>query len=139
MHIILFFDGSSREVSDKIAEEVMIKSCDEKLQAIKINNVLYKFGSISKIMPLNEYYQEYPDKRPQENYNQFNDIYGKIGSDQIRKPTEKAGELMKQGFIEYQLKQRKTPEQAEQKYKELMKDGVDYKLSRTISYSQYSS
>ena len=100
MHIVVFHDKSTKEVSQKIADEIMTKSCDSKLQGIKVNDNFYKFSAISKIMPIEEFYKEYPDKRPPEVNNQFKNIYGNMGSSQVWKPTGKAKELMRQGFIE---------------------------------------
>ena len=133
-HIIVFHDKSRRKVSQRIAEEVMIKSCDQNLQAIKINGVLYKFSSISKIMRIEQFYIEYPDERPVEVRNQFEDIYGAGGNQQIRHATGKAKELMEKGFVEARIQGNEMKETAKQKFQNFI-SGVPAQnnLNHTLS------
>lgn len=117
-HVIVYHDGSRKWVSAKVAEMVLIKSCDKDLQATIINGEHFKFSAIAKIIPKEEFFEQYPDERPEEVRNTFQDIYGDVGNQQIRQPTQRAAELMKQGFMKYHAEQGRTPEQAEEKWKQ---------------------
>ncbi len=78
-----------------------------------------KINSISDILPESKYYQTYPDKRPDETRNDFEDKYGDIGNQQVRNPTGKAKELMRAGFIAQQMSTGKTKEEASFNFDEL--------------------
>lgn len=92
------------------------------------------FSSIADIMTVDKYYEKFPDKRPEEPRDTFTDIYGSIGNQQIRKPTQKGIELMKKGFLKYHREQGRTEQEAEEKWQELKKAGIDYKLSKNNKY-----
>lgn len=65
---------------------------------------IVKINSISEILPEEKYYQTFPDKRPTETRNDFEEKYSQYsrsGSDQIRKPTKRARELMLEGMKKY--------------------------------------
>jgi len=133
MHYIIYHDKSFSAVEDKTAQILWDKSC-EGLKGVEINGTKYNFSSISKILSEKDYYDQYPDRRPPENYNQFEDIYGDKGSEQIRKPTEKAKEQMKEGFFRYHYEQGRTTDEAQKKWEELMRAGVDYRISKISRY-----
>ena len=128
-HIIRFFDGSKKEVSQKIADEIMEKSCHSELQGVKINGTFYKFSAISKILTNEDFFIEYPDERPEISMPEW------IPNEQIRQPTTKAKELMKGGFIDYHLSQGRTPEEADKKWEDFIKAGLDYKISKRLKYA----
>lgn len=82
-------------------------------------------NNIADILPEDKYFQTYPDKRPEEERNTYNEVYAMFNT-QIRKPTDRAKKLMTQGF----LKCRKdlfgeSEEVARQKFK-------DFKLVKIV-------
>jgi hypothetical protein len=95
------------------------------------------FSSIADMMTLEKYYEKFPDRRPETPRNKFEDLYGREGSEQIRQPTEHAKEQMRRGFIEYHLGQGRTQEQAELKWKQFMKAGVDYSLAKKLKEKMF--
>lgn len=95
-HMVVFHDGSRKEVSAEIAETLMVKSCDPGLQGVKINGAFYKFSTIAKILPFEEFYRQYPDERPEERKEFSQEI-----NLQVRRPTERAKELMLTGMKKY--------------------------------------
>ena len=131
-YIILFHDNSTKEISEKIGKILTEKMENpNNMQGVNINGSFYKFSSIAKILTLNDYYQQYPDQRP-ETIKEW--TYPIEGNQQIRKPTTRARELMKQGFVQYHKEQGRTDEEAEQKWKDFIQAGVDYRLTKNIEY-----
>lgn len=119
MQYIIYHDKSVAEVSDKVADAVWRKSC-EGSKGVEINNKKYIFSSIAKILFEEDYYSQYPHKRPTEIRNQVEELYGDMESQQIRKPSKLAGKLMKQGFIQARMETGENKEVAEQKFKEYL-------------------
>lgn len=134
MQYIIYHDKSHEAVDDKIANLIWEKSTSG-LKGSEINGKKYIFSSIAKILPEEDYFKQYPDKRPEVTYNQFEDLYGAEGNQQIRQPTTRARELMKGGFIGYHLSQGKTPEEAKKKFDDFIKAGLDYKISKHLKYA----
>ena len=63
---------------------------------------IVRLNTISEVLPEDKYYQTFPDKRPEEVRNQFDENYAEYNSsNQIRKPTKRAKELMLEGLAEY--------------------------------------
>jgi hypothetical protein len=63
-YIIVFYDKSTLNITQKQADEIFKKSCSE-AKGVKINNQYYSLNSMSKIIELKEYYRQYPEKEPQ--------------------------------------------------------------------------
>lgn len=62
-YIIIFIDGSKKIFSKEIGEKIMIGSGNGK--TFTVDNQLYSYSSISKFIPLAEYYNQYPEARPE--------------------------------------------------------------------------
>ena len=136
MHYIVYHDKSFNPVDDKTAQILWDKSC-EGLKGVEINGTKYNFSSISKILLEEDYYIQYPHRRPPDNLKQLDDIYGDKGCDLIRKPTEKAKEQMKEGFFQYQHERGLATEDAQKKWEEIMRAGIDYRINKLAKYRDY--
>lgn len=128
MQYIVYHDKSYEAVDDTTAELLWSKST-QGLKGVEVNGKKYIFSSFSKILDQTDFFAQYPKEIPPSKANPFEDKYGAYGNQQIRRPTEKAKELMKQGFVAYHLGQGRTKEEAEQKWVEFRKSGIDAKLN----------
>ena len=64
-HVILFFDGSKKFLTTKMAQLILANSLSEADGFQLPSNAGYiRFSAIQKILLLGEYYQQYPDQRP---------------------------------------------------------------------------
>ena len=63
-HIIIFFDGSIRNISKERYETILHQSCLPNSKKFVLDGKLYSFGDVKKLYTLNDYYEEYPDKIP---------------------------------------------------------------------------
>lgn len=134
MQYIIYHDKSHELAEDKIADLIWAKSAAG-MKGVEIAGKKYIFSSIAKILKEDDYFTQYPEKRPPEIRDQFEDVYGAQGNQQIRQPTVKAKELMKQGFFQYHIEKGKIPQQAEEKYRELLQSGIDYRLTKKLKYN----
>lgn len=128
--VIVFHDGAKKWISEKQAEFIMNQ--DGSRKTIILDGSMYNLSSIAKILSYSEYYEQYPPEHQEYERDTFEDIYGAQGNQQIRQPTEHAKELMKQGFIQYHLEKGKTPEQAELKWEQFVRAGIDYRLAKKV-------
>jgi len=64
-HIIIFPDKSRRFITEKQAM-IILQLAGEEHKSIKIENAYYSISMIrnATIMPIEDYYQQYPDERP---------------------------------------------------------------------------
>lgn len=65
--ILIYIDGSVKEIS----EEQKDKIYNYNGKSFELDGGLVMMSSISKILPLDEYYRQYPNKRPYQPENQF--------------------------------------------------------------------
>ncbi len=92
--VVRFFDGSKIFIT-KEQEKALWQMSTTEAKKIKIDGQGYSFSSIDKILSLDEYYDQYPKERPEPP-----PTYFKVdSSQQIRNPSNKARERMKEGFI----------------------------------------
>ena len=63
-YFIVFNDHAVKEVSEQQANFLMEKSCEPGQIGIKIDGSFIKYSSVAKILSENEYFKQYPDKRP---------------------------------------------------------------------------
>jgi hypothetical protein len=112
--VIVFHDKSKKWVTKAQAEHIFNASCEPGQKGILIDGSFYTFSAISKILSLKDFYDQFPDERPAETRNQFEDVYGSVGNQQIRKPTGRAKEMMVEGFIKQRMHVGKTREEAKQ-------------------------
>lgn len=61
-HVVVFMDGSTMDITEKAFEAIM--SVDPDTKAVNIKGQRIALSSISKILTRDEYYEQYPDKRP---------------------------------------------------------------------------
>lgn len=96
-YVIVGHDGSHRFITEAQYNLIFqVSSTDAKSVTTPQLGQLF-FSSIAKIPPIKDFYEMYPDKRPQEpQYTYKNEI--KL-LDQVRQPTKKAMELMVKGFV----------------------------------------
>jgi hypothetical protein len=71
-HAIIFHDGSKKLISQQAYDAIWSLSGDGK-EKLRLGDSLISFSSIAKILPLSEFYDQYPKERqPQRNVFQFN-------------------------------------------------------------------
>ena len=122
--VIVFHDKSKKWVTKAQAEHIFNASCEPGQKGILIDGSFYTFSSISKILSLKDFYDQFPDERPAETRNQFEEQYGSLGNQQIRKPTGRAKELMLSGLATYIRDNPNRCENAKKQYKKYA--GVEY-------------
>lgn len=66
--VIIFHDGSRKFITNRQAD-IVISQSTTAAKGIKIDGSFIAFSSISKILTLQEFYNEYPDERPPETQN----------------------------------------------------------------------
>ena len=71
-HIIIFTDGSKKEVTEELALKVIQASTTEQT-GMTISGSYYKFTMIAKVLDMAEYYRQYPEKKPESNLQEFPD------------------------------------------------------------------
>jgi len=69
-YILVFKDRSTRNITTMQYENIMRNSVEAQSEVVKIDvdGQMYDMNSVAKLLPLQEYYEQYPDKRPV-NYN----------------------------------------------------------------------
>lgn len=100
-YMIVFNDGSKKEIEAKTAESILRASTTMQKTFI-IGMQFYSFSNISKLVPISEYYEQYQDERPQ--YNNYSNV--NIDNEPIIKTREQAiramGQIIK-GFKKHFL------------------------------------
>ena len=89
------------KVHHKITKELRDKILNPNFTEMNVNGQFIKVSNIADILDEDKYYETFPKKRPETIHNQFEDLYGKIGNQQIRKPSLKTRELLLQGMKKY--------------------------------------
>jgi len=113
--VLMFYDGGHKFISKNQEEKFWEASYQTDQKGIKIDGDYTAFADVRRIVSQEEFFQQNPDKRPErETVDQFAQQYGNL---QIRKPTNKASELLKTGFINHFLDAGETMEVAEEKYR----------------------
>ena len=116
-YFIITYTKSHYEITEEQNKRLKELELNDELE---IDGCTLKIRNIAEILSESKYFEQYPDKRPEETHNQFEDQYGHLHNQQIRKPTGRARELMKQGFVKQRLEIGKTTEQAEQDFKDFI-------------------
>ncbi|GAC1413835.1 MAG: hypothetical protein NVSMB66_6440 [Candidatus Doudnabacteria bacterium] len=60
--IIIFHDGTNLTISSAAADAIHVSKADE----LRIGGSIYKRSSIAKILTAKDFFDQYPDKRPEE-------------------------------------------------------------------------
>lgn len=127
-HVIVFHDKSRKHITKEQANFIFQASATSTVPAITTPQLgRITFSSIAKIITIDDFYEQYPNERPEKPYNTFEENYPEYskGNQQIRKPTERAKELMKKGFVGYFTKERGlSQEQAENNFKDFISQKV---------------
>lgn len=91
-HVIIFFDGSRKYIPTAIADRMF--AADSEIKNVTFNGSLINLASISKILSLEEFYEQYPKEQPDKPLPTLSDILAEkdayIPTDPIRlakKPT----------------------------------------------------
>lgn len=61
--VIIFYDGSKLHITTH-QEEMILLGSTQGVKGIKIDGNYYTFGSMNKIISIQEFYNQYPDERP---------------------------------------------------------------------------
>lgn len=91
-YIIIHVDGSTKEITEEQKDKIM----NFNGKSLELDNGFIMMHSISKILTLDEYYHQYPDKRPYVPVNQF-DNYKESALDK-HYVTRDATKLIKDAF-----------------------------------------
>ena len=114
-YYIITFTKVHHQITQEQRDKIMTMNFSE----MEINGQLVKLSNIADILDEQKYFEAFPDKRPKEIRNLFEDIYGSDGNEQIRQPLKEVNRQMRQGFIDYWVDERRlSVEQAEAKLNE---------------------
>lgn len=130
--VIVYHDGTFKMISEPQASLIFQASTQTDSKSIVTQNLgLVVFSSIAKIISVKDFYEQYPQHRP-ETPRDFTPEYKLLN--QVRQPTKEALDLMKKGFIQQRMygnasytreqellefnEPRMTKEQAEKELKE---------------------
>lgn len=111
------------KVHHKITEEQLEQINSSKSSDFEINGSLVKQNNIADILTEKKYFETYPEKREEAPRDDFQRNYSEFNK-QIRKPTGKARELMKKGFLDATIGLGYSKEEAEKKFVEYIDSGV---------------
>lgn len=120
-----FYIITYSKVHHKITQEQKDKIMDAQFTRMNMpDGSVVSNSNISDILPESKYFETYPDKRPDSLHDLFGEKYGEFNK-QIRQPTTRAKELMREGFINCRKEVfGENEEQARIKFK-------DFKLFKT--------
>ena len=62
-YLIVFKDGSKKQISSEYGEKILGLSGTEQ-KNFTLAGQLYSFSNVAKLLPIQEYYQQYPNKKP---------------------------------------------------------------------------
>ena len=97
-HYIVTFTKSHHGITQRQFETLRKLGVKDELI---LNDCVVKVNNIAEILNAAKYFESYPQNRPTEVRNDFEDKYGKIGNQQVRVSTKNAGKLMLQGMAKY--------------------------------------
>lgn len=63
-HVIIFWDGSKKFITQG-QHDFLVQNSDGTKKTFPLDNQLYSFSSISKLLTLKEFYDQYPDQMPE--------------------------------------------------------------------------
>lgn len=120
MHYIIYHDKSIEWVEDKTAKIIWDESCAGN-KGIEINGRKYIFSSISKILPEEEFFRQYPGQAPPEEktWTEPKDEYTSM-ENLAKKSKENFKGLLKglKQFIDEEKEKGETPKQTVQIFNE---------------------
>jgi len=137
-NVIVFYDKSLLQINQEQAD-YLFKLSTTGVKGLKLNNQYYTFNSISKILSLEEYYKQYPNKRPT-TYKDFPEL-PKSETWSESKQKEKQAKRLEQMIIgitkyvnenTFNLTAKKLKEKMEHRL-ELVKKGIKIKTNDQIT------
>ncbi|MFA7663168.1 MAG: hypothetical protein WCX88_04630 [Patescibacteria group bacterium] len=70
--IIVFKDRSKKYITENQANALIIQSGNSAARGIMIDGGFIDFATIGKVLPVSEFYEQYPDERPGREVQPFN-------------------------------------------------------------------
>lgn len=64
-HVIMFFDSSKVFITEQQRNGLIDRMTDSNVKQVDIDGQLYNLANISKVLTLQEFYNEYPKERPE--------------------------------------------------------------------------
>lgn len=134
-HFVITYAKTHFPITDEQNEILRGLSPDDE---IDLDGSYVRIKNIAEILSESKYYETYPDRRPPETQNVFQEQYGDINK-QIRQPTQRAKELMKQGFLRGYMKTwGGSQENAEKRFHETVLNGpMDNKIYHRKTVEKY--
>lgn len=119
--IIIFHDRSKKWISSKQAEAIYSMSGSTQ-KGVTIDGSFYTFSSISKILSVQDFYQQFPDERPEETPEWKKEDHVSL-SEQVNRTPESLSGLLKglKRYIDMELSKGNTPKNAISLYDEKLK------------------
>ena len=98
--VIVFHDGSYKFITDQQAALIFQASTTSAKSITTFNLGFIQFSAIAKVISVNDFYIQYPEKREEQSRDMFSGLYSEYaqGNQQIRQPAPRARELMLQGM-----------------------------------------
>ena len=98
-YVIVFHDKSVLFITEA-QQDALLKASTSTNKFIKINGNVINFAGISKILPLGEYYREYPDKIPEQRSIFKREDYEELTIRETWEHNLKRAEGIKKGLLE---------------------------------------
>lgn len=116
-HVIVSFDGSHKYITNGEYEKIM-KCQEHGMIGLELDGGFYKLSDMKKIPGIDEFYEQYPDKKPTKTPDTFNKVYKDVLKGP-RKPIKNAKLRIKEGFIASEVQNGLTKKKAEEKFKRI--------------------
>jgi len=97
-HVIVFHDKSVLFITEA-QQDALLKASTSTNKFIKINGNVINFAGISKILPLGEYYKEYPKKIPNQRSIFKNEGYEELSIREMYEGNIKRAKGIKEGLL----------------------------------------
>lgn len=68
--VILFHDKSEKYINEREYQSLLKATENPQIKSVSINGNLLSLGGINKVLTLEEYYTEYPERKPNAGYGQ---------------------------------------------------------------------
>jgi hypothetical protein len=98
-HVVVFMDGSTMDITEKAFEAIM--SVDPETKAVNIKGQRIALSSISKILTRDEFYEQYPDRKPAQPMPTVDEAIGwdRLMAGDLPKYTPEKRERAKEGLM----------------------------------------
>lgn len=109
-HVIVSFDGSHKHITKKQYEKVM-KCQEHGLIGLEIDGGFYKLSDMKKIPTVDEFHDQYPDKRPNTTPDTYRANYS--STPKRKKPIKDVANRIKKGYIAGMVEKGMSKKEAE--------------------------